>query len=170
MDAQIHLSGGYSPALSEVVPVAEHARLWITDIEILRLHYPRRCAIGGRRFEQNRDRIRALYDERFCRMWEMYLVGSEMAFRRDGHFVFQMQLAKSIDAVPLTRDYIFEGSARMLPAPKTARARPLIRSRARPSPGSTGWGSFSSGIGRRGSGIVGRWESTTSRDYAAAPG
>jgi len=100
--------GGYSPALSEVVPEAERARLWITDIEILRLHYAETLRAWRRRFEQNRDRIRALYDERFCRMWEMYLVGAEITFRRDGHFVFQMQLAKAVDTVPLTRDYMVD--------------------------------------------------------------
>jgi cyclopropane-fatty-acyl-phospholipid synthase len=100
--------GGYSPALSEVVPQAERARLWITDIEILRLHYAETLRAWRGRFQQNRDRIRALYDERFCRMWEMYLVGSELAFRRGGHLVFQMQLAKAVDTVPLTRDYMVD--------------------------------------------------------------
>src|SRR3954447_13525587 len=89
--------GGYSPALSEVVPHAERARLWITDIEILRLHYAETLRAWRARFERNRDRVRALYDERFCRMWEMYLVGCELAFRRGGHLVFQMQLAKEVD-------------------------------------------------------------------------
>jgi cyclopropane-fatty-acyl-phospholipid synthase len=100
--------GGYSPALSEVVPIVERAQLWITDVEILRLHYAETLRAWRRRFEQNRDRIRALYDERFCRMWEIYLVGSELAFRRSGSIVFQMQLAKTVDAVPLTRDYIVD--------------------------------------------------------------
>jgi cyclopropane-fatty-acyl-phospholipid synthase len=100
--------GGYSPALSEAVPVAERTGLWITDIEILRLHYAETLRHWRRHFEQNRDRIRALYDERFCRMWEIYLIGSEIAFRRSGHLVFQMQLAKEIDAVPLTRDYMID--------------------------------------------------------------
>jgi cyclopropane-fatty-acyl-phospholipid synthase len=100
--------GGYAPALSEVMPEVERARLWVTDIEILRLHYAETLRAWRRRFEQNRDRIRALYDERFCRMWELYLVGSELAFRRDGHLVFQMQLAKAVDTVPLTRDYIVD--------------------------------------------------------------
>jgi cyclopropane-fatty-acyl-phospholipid synthase len=97
---------GYAPALSEVVPVVERLRLWITDIEILRLHYAHTLRLWQRRFEQNRDRLRTIYDERFCRMWEMYLAGSEVAFRRAGHLVFQMQLAKTVDAVPLTRDYM----------------------------------------------------------------
>ena len=100
--------GGYSPALSEVVPHAERARLWITDIEILRLHYAETLRAWRGRFERNRDRVRALYDERFCRMWEMYLVGCELAFRRGGHLVFQMQLANQVDAVPLTRDYMLD--------------------------------------------------------------
>ena len=100
--------GGYSPALSEVVPEAERARLWITDIEILRLHYAETLRAWRRRFEHNRERICELYDERFCRMWEMYLVGAEIAFRRDGHLVFQMQLAKAVDTVPLTRDYMVD--------------------------------------------------------------
>jgi cyclopropane-fatty-acyl-phospholipid synthase len=100
--------GGYSPALSEVIPVVERERLWITDIEILRLHYAETVRAWRRRFQQNRDRIRSLYDERFCRMWEMYLVGSEIAFRQSGHLNFQMQLAKRVDTVPLTRDYLFE--------------------------------------------------------------
>jgi len=94
--------------LSEVVPEVESARLWITDIEILRLHYADTLRAWRRRFAQNRDRIRALYDERFCRMWEMYLVGAELAFRRDFSLVFQMQLAKSIDTVPMTRDYMLD--------------------------------------------------------------
>src|SRR5436305_9612492 len=100
--------GGYCPALSEVVPVVEQKRLWITDIEILRLHYAETLRAWRARFEQNRERIKALYDERFCRMWETYLVGSELAFRRGGHLVFQMQLAKQVDAVPLTRDYMLD--------------------------------------------------------------
>jgi cyclopropane-fatty-acyl-phospholipid synthase len=98
--------GGYAPALSEVLPVVERLALWVTDIEILRLHYARTLRLWCRRFAANRTRIAELYDERFCRMWEFYLTGSELAFRRMGHIVFQLQLAKRQDAVPLTRDYI----------------------------------------------------------------
>jgi len=104
--------GGYVPALSEVVPIAERLGLWITDIEILRLHYAETLSAWRTRFEGNRERIRTIYDERFCRMWEMYLVGSEVAFRRQDLMVFQMQLAKAADAVPLTRDYMFDWERR----------------------------------------------------------
>ena len=98
--------GGYSPAVSEVVPLIERTGLWITDVEILRLHYAETLRAWRLRFNANRERIRALYDERFCRMWEFYLAGSEIAFRYQGHMNFQMQLAKTINSVPLTRDYI----------------------------------------------------------------
>ena len=60
------------------------------------------------RFQANRAKIAELYDERFCRMWEAYLIGCEMGFRHQGLVVFQIQIAKKIDAVPFTRDYIYE--------------------------------------------------------------
>jgi cyclopropane-fatty-acyl-phospholipid synthase len=104
--------GGYCPALSEVLPPLEKTGLIATDIEILRLHYAETLRNWRRRFAANRDTIAAIYDERFCRMFEFYLCGAEIAFRREGHMVFQIQLAHRQTAVPLTRDYIsaFEAS------------------------------------------------------------
>lgn len=98
--------GGYSPALSEVLPSVERSGMWLTDCEILRLHYAKTLKAWRERFDKNRDKIRALYDERFCRMFEFYLTGAELAFRLQGHMNFQLQLTKDIDAVPLTRDYM----------------------------------------------------------------
>ncbi|HUL08832.1 MAG TPA: cyclopropane-fatty-acyl-phospholipid synthase family protein, partial [Candidatus Acidoferrum sp.] len=100
--------GGYTPALSEVLSAVEKVGLWVTDIEVLRLHYASTLREWRRRFEGNRDRIRALYDERFCRMWEFYLAGCEIAFLHLGQMVFQMQLSRRLETVPLTRDYIAE--------------------------------------------------------------
>ncbi|MHB8529554.1 MAG: class I SAM-dependent methyltransferase [Caulobacteraceae bacterium] len=101
--------GGYIPALSEVIPAVERAGLRITDIEILRLHYAETLKAWSDRFAANREAIKVLYDERFCRMWEYYLAGAEMGFRYGGHMVFQLQLAKKIGVVPVTRGYIGEG-------------------------------------------------------------
>jgi cyclopropane-fatty-acyl-phospholipid synthase len=100
--------GGYAPALSEVLPVIERLGLVVTDIEILRMHYAHTLRHWHERFVANRDEIKALTDERFCRMWEFYLIGSEMAFRHFNQAVFQIQLAKRGTAVPITRDYIAE--------------------------------------------------------------
>jgi cyclopropane-fatty-acyl-phospholipid synthase len=111
--------GGYTPALSEVLAAIEKAGLWVADIEILRLHYAMTLREWHARFQANRDRARALYDERFCRMWEYYLVGCEIAFRRMGQMVFQMQITKHQDAVPLTRDYMTDWDRdRAEPAPR----------------------------------------------------
>lgn len=98
--------GGYSPALSEVLPVVERSGLWATDIEILRLHYAQTLRHWRHRFLARREEAVKLYDERFCRMWEFYLAASELAFRCMGHMVFQLQLTRNQEAVPLTRDYI----------------------------------------------------------------
>ena len=98
--------GGYIPALSEVLPAVERAGLWVTDMEVLRLHYAETLRAWRTRFLARRDEARAMYDERFCRMWEFYLAISEVAFRELGQMVFQLQLTKQPDAVPLTRDYL----------------------------------------------------------------
>jgi cyclopropane-fatty-acyl-phospholipid synthase len=98
--------GGYAPALSEVLPSVEKSGLFITDIEIWRLHYAQTLHHWRARFEANRADIAALYDERFCRMFEFYLAGSELSFRRTGQMVFQLQLSRDLATVPLSRDYI----------------------------------------------------------------
>ena len=104
--------GGYCPALSEVLAVVERSGLWVTDIEILRLHYAETLRHWLERFQANRDRAQAIYDERFCRMWEFYLAVCEAAFRNGPMMVFQLQLARRRDAVPLTRDYITDRERR----------------------------------------------------------
>ena len=105
--------GGYIPSLSEVLASIERVGLFVTDIEILRLHYADTLRAWRERFMARRDEAKSMYDERFCRMWEFYLAGSETAFRVDGHMVFQIQLAKRQDVVPRTRDYIGEREARL---------------------------------------------------------
>ena len=102
--------GGYTPALSEVLTAIEKVGLWVTDMEILRLHYAETLRHWRSRFLANREQIKRLagYDDRFCRMWEFYLAGCEIAFRYMNQMVFQIQLARRQDAVPLTRDYVVD--------------------------------------------------------------
>ncbi len=107
--------GGYSPALSEVLPAVERSGLWVCDIEILRLHYAETLHHWQARFQANRAEVAAMLGERFCRMWEYYLALSEAAFRHGNLMVFQLQLAKRRDAVPLTRDYIADWERRDRP-------------------------------------------------------
>jgi cyclopropane-fatty-acyl-phospholipid synthase len=98
--------GAYSPALSEVFEAAEPNRLWVTDVEVLRVHYADTLREWEKRFQANRDKVEAMYGARFCRMWEFYLVSAEMMFRTGAQMVFHMQLAHKRDAVPVTRDYM----------------------------------------------------------------
>ena len=98
--------GAYSPALSEVFTAVEQNSLWVTDLEFLRLHYAKTLAHWERRFQTNRAKVAQMYDERFCRMWEFYLISAEMMFRTGSQLVFHMQLAKKRDAAPIVRDYV----------------------------------------------------------------
>jgi len=103
--------GGHLPTLSEIMPSVERAGLIVTDVEVLRLHYAFTLQKWRERFMAHREEVLRLYDERFCRMWECYLAMSESAFRFQDAVVFQIQLARRNDTVPLTRDYIAEREA-----------------------------------------------------------
>ncbi len=105
--------GAYSPALSEVFPAVERNKLWVTDVEFLRLHYAMTLRHWHTRFERNRAKIAGMYDERFCRMWEFYLISAEMMFKTGAQEVFHMQLSRERDASPIRRDYIVEAQRRL---------------------------------------------------------
>jgi cyclopropane-fatty-acyl-phospholipid synthase len=103
--------GGYAPALSEIVPFVERSGFIISDVEVLRIHYAETLRHWRDRFIANRDEATSIYDERFVRMWEFYLSGCEAFFRHGGLAVFQIQLVKDINAVPLTREYMYPEQA-----------------------------------------------------------
>jgi cyclopropane-fatty-acyl-phospholipid synthase len=100
--------GGYTPALSELTPIIERSGFIISDVEVLRLHYAKTLQLWRQRFLAQRDRAAAIRGETFVRMWEWYLAGFEASFKYFGLVVFQIQLVKSLDTVPLTRDYIYK--------------------------------------------------------------
>lgn len=98
--------GGYIPAMSEVLAAVQRTGMIVSDVEVLRLHYAETLKAWRNRFMARREEAIALYDDRFVRMWEFYLAGSEVGFRLGYHVVFQFQLVKKIDALPIVRDYI----------------------------------------------------------------
>jgi len=100
--------GGYIPGLSEIVSAIEDQGLWITDIEILRLHYAETCRHWRARFLADPE-IPVLYDARFRRMWEFYLAGAELGFRYGAHMIFQIQVARRVGTLPVTRNYMLDG-------------------------------------------------------------
>ncbi|HEX4737006.1 MAG TPA: cyclopropane-fatty-acyl-phospholipid synthase family protein [Allosphingosinicella sp.] len=105
--------GGYIPALSELVTEAEKNKLIVTDVEAMRYHYAHTLEEWYYRTVAHREEITALYDERFYRMWEFYLVGAEAAFRYGGMVNWQIQYVKRRDAIPMTRDYMYEEAERL---------------------------------------------------------
>ena len=105
--------GGYVPALSEVLPAIQRSGLFVTDVEILRLHYAETLRHWRERFRAAWHEAVEARDERFCRMWEFYLSCAEVGFRHDGLMVFQLQLTKRIDTLPITRDYMWREEERL---------------------------------------------------------
>lgn len=114
--------GAYLPTLSQLSPILETQRLWLTDLENLRLHYAMTLAAWRKRFEMNRKAIAKLYDERFCRMWDFYLQSCEAGFRWGGLSVFQVQFTKEIGTLPITRDYMNREEERLREADALAAA------------------------------------------------
>ena len=100
--------GAYLPTMSQLTPILEDQGMWLNDFENLRLHYAETLKAWDVNFQRNRARVAEIYDERFCRMWEFYLQSCEMGFRYAGLSVFQLQITKSIDTAPLTRDHMFD--------------------------------------------------------------
>ncbi|MEM0989727.1 MAG: cyclopropane-fatty-acyl-phospholipid synthase family protein [Pseudomonadota bacterium] len=98
--------GGYAPSLSETFEAVEKSGLWTLDCEIWRVHYARTLAAWRARFNSIRDQAEQMYDPRFARMWDIYLSSCECVFSHGASMVFQIQLGRERDLVPLTRDYI----------------------------------------------------------------
>jgi cyclopropane-fatty-acyl-phospholipid synthase len=99
--------GGYLPALSEVAPAAEKSGLVFADIESWRIHYAKTLRAWDDRFQAHRSELPPELDPRFQRMWEFYLQSSERSFIYGGLYVLQIQLAKDVATVPITRDYLY---------------------------------------------------------------
>ena len=100
--------GGYTPSLSEVTTPIEKAGLIVADIEVLKLHYSYTLRNWKENCIKNKKKIIKMYDERFFRMWEFYLTGSEIAFKWGDQVVYQFQLTKNYTSTPTTRDYIYQ--------------------------------------------------------------
>lgn len=105
--------GGYIPALSEIVIESEKAGWQVMDVEAMRFHYSHTLEEWYNRTVMHRDEITAMYDEQFYRMWLFYLAGAEQSFRNGKMVNWQLQYVKDRNAIPMTREYIHEESARL---------------------------------------------------------
>ena len=100
--------GGYAPSLSEIMEGSEPNKLLLTDVEVLRVHYYHTLRHWHDRAVAAKDKIVALYDERFYRMWTFYLAASASGFRYGSQTIYQLQYVRDRMTLPLTRDYMIE--------------------------------------------------------------
>jgi len=105
--------GGYVPALSETLAASEHERLIMTDCETLRFHYYYTIRHWYDRVTAQKDEIVRRYDERFLRLWLFYLAGAMTMFTESGMVNYQIQYARRRDALPMTRNYMFDEETRL---------------------------------------------------------
>ncbi|MEP3629635.1 MAG: cyclopropane-fatty-acyl-phospholipid synthase family protein [Hyphomicrobiales bacterium] len=104
---------GHIPCLSETLRSIEKSGLLVKDIEILTYHYADTLKHWRERFNANRDKVLELYDERFFRMWDLYLATSEVSFRHGKLFNFQIQVVKKQSTAKPTRNYIHENEEKL---------------------------------------------------------
>ncbi|MFU7528173.1 class I SAM-dependent methyltransferase [Qipengyuania sp. ASV99] len=105
--------GGYIPALSELVKESEKHGFEVTDVEAMRFHYSHTLEEWFNRTVMHREEITQMYDEVFYRMWLFYLAGAEQSFRNGGMINWQLQYVKDRSAIPMTREYMHNESARL---------------------------------------------------------
>ena len=100
--------GGYLPSLAETVREMGRAGLCVLDIEGLRLHYGRTLDCWIANFERNADKIREMFNERFVRMWRLYLNVSSAVFKYDGSRLYQILFSNGLNnKLPMTREYMY---------------------------------------------------------------
>ena len=99
--------GGYIPAISEITAAVERSPLVFADIEVWRQHYALTLKEWNRRFQTVRPEFAREKGERFCRIWEFYLLACQTAFEVSNLVVYQLQLGLNNMSVPTTRDYLY---------------------------------------------------------------
>jgi cyclopropane-fatty-acyl-phospholipid synthase len=100
--------GAHPPALSEMTRIFEPWNLSVLDVENIRLHYARTLRHWMDLYEAASGRVNEMFDEKFVRMWRLYLAGSIAGFTTGTLQLFQVVFAPGTsNDVPWTRDYIY---------------------------------------------------------------
>ena len=100
--------GGYIPALNEILHALADVGLIAIDVENLRMHYALTLEEWARRFERNVERVRMMFDEKFVRMWRMFLEGSAAGFRWGNSRLYQITFTNGLNnSLPLTRKHLY---------------------------------------------------------------
>ncbi|MBP1933376.1 SAM-dependent methyltransferase [Ammoniphilus resinae] len=100
--------GGYIPSLREIVMLLPDYDFHLLDVESLRLHYAKTLDHWAERFEQQVEKVEQMYDQRFVRMWRLYLQSSAAFFRNGGLNIHQFLFSKGVNnELELTRDFLY---------------------------------------------------------------
>jgi cyclopropane-fatty-acyl-phospholipid synthase len=121
--------GYHLPSLSEICTASEKVRMIVSDVETLRLHYAYTLRHWLKNVMDNREKIVALYDERFLRMWEYYLAGGIVMFETGAACNYQVQYVRDRNALPITRDYMAEAEKKLRLKPNGLSEKPASRKR-----------------------------------------
>lgn len=101
--------GGMIPTLREIISLSANYKFYTLDVESLRLHYMRTLLMWADNFEKNIDKVREMFDEKFVRMWRLYLYSCAACFYNGVIDLHQIVFSKGVNNLyPLTRDYLYK--------------------------------------------------------------
>lgn len=101
--------GGVIPTLREIISLSADYRFYTVDVESLRMHYYKTLLKWAENFEKNTDKVREMFDEKFVRMWRMYLYSCAACFYTGVIDLHQIVFTKGVNnTLPLTREYLYK--------------------------------------------------------------
>ena len=100
--------GGVIPSLREIINISAEYDYHTIDIESLRLHYTKTLLEWYKNFSDNIDKVKEMFDERFIRMWSLYLCSCAATFNNGVIDLHQILFTKGVNnKLPLTREYLY---------------------------------------------------------------
>ncbi|WP_302570635.1 cyclopropane-fatty-acyl-phospholipid synthase family protein [uncultured Clostridium sp.] len=101
--------GGVIPSLREIISISSEYKYHILDVEGLRLHYKKTLLMWAKNFDNNIDKIKAMFDDEFIRMWRMYLYSCAASFNNGVIDLHQILFVKGVNNnLPMTRSYMYK--------------------------------------------------------------
>ena len=101
--------GGVIPSLREIISISSEYKYHILDVESLRLHYKKTLLMWAKNFDNNIDKIKAMFDDEFIRMWRMYLYSCAASFNNGVIDLHQILFVKGVNNnLPMTRSYMYK--------------------------------------------------------------
>ena len=101
--------GGVIPSFREIIEISADYKYHTIDVESLRLHYKETLLHWANNFDNNIDEVRKMFDEKFIRMWRMYLYSCAASFNNGVIDLHQILFVKGVNNnLPMTRDYMYK--------------------------------------------------------------